>query len=181
MLLALLAPLALAAAQQSVATGDPIELFEQVCLGDQARLAPAAFAATRYAEVDQGARDALGFSLPPGGVPRFQPPFAIAESDVPNRIFATLPARKAYLLLPAAGTSEAASACAVVWRGKHYQAALDAVHRLVKLPPDASRLMRRGAIPGINYSVVQSEGMVVGAAELGDWTVLRVAPQGEAQ
>jgi hypothetical protein len=156
---------------------DPVKLFEGVCLSDQVKLAKDSVADQPYAGLSEGARNALGFANPPGGIPRIPPAGPLAATEVPNRILAILPQRTSFLLLPASGTGRYASSCAVLWKGNEYPKALDAAKRLAfggALPagtPDLTTPIR-----GLNWVVFTTKGMIVGAAEFGGWTVLRISP-----
>jgi hypothetical protein len=155
---------------------NPIALFNGVCLADEVALPRELVADQDYDALPHGARDALGFAHPPGGIPRIQPPFALPKSEVPNRILAVLAKKQIYLLLATTGAGQYSSSCAVVWKGNHYS---DAVGRLRSLStsPAQNGLPSLGTgLRGLNYSVVLAKGMIVGAAELNGWTVLRVAP-----
>jgi hypothetical protein len=154
---------------------DPIALFKGVCLADEAALPHDAAADQDYDALPRGARDALGFAHPLGGVPHVQPPFALPKIEVPNRILAIGATKQIYLLAAADGSGQYASSCAVVWKGNHYADALAALRALSPVPGSSLPAGATG-VPGLNYSVAQSEGMILGAAELSGWTVLRVSP-----
>jgi hypothetical protein len=152
---------------------DPVTLFNTVCMGDRVKLPAKSFQQLSYAKLPKRAKDAFGFSLPRDGWPRIKPPFALSEREVPNQLLALLPKKDVFLLLPAAGSDgEAADQCAVIWRGAHYTDAVKAVDLVVPEPPPS--LGRRAR--NLTYAVRHSKGVVVGAAELNKWTVLRVAP-----
>jgi hypothetical protein len=155
---------------------DPIAIFRSVCLADEVRLPSEAVADQEYDALPRGARDALGFAHPPGGIPRVQPPFALPKAEVPNRILAVLPKKRIYLLVAAPGAGQYSTSCAVVWKGNHYPGALGAVRSLMTVPEVKGRSQLGTGLRGLNYSVVQSKGMIVGAAELNGWTVLRISP-----
>jgi len=102
------------------------------------------------------------------------PAFALPAGEVPNRILARLPDKRWFLLLPAAGKGRYAASCAMVWRGGDYPAAL-AVAKELALDPVPANMPPLTGVPGLNYAVIRGKGMVVGAAELAGWTVLRIA------
>jgi hypothetical protein len=172
------ASLSAAAMAQSAATdlSDPVNLFEGVCLSDQVKLARESVAEQTYEALPAGARDALGFANPVGGVPRLKPSFNLASADVPNRIFAILPKKQSFLLTPATGTSRYAASCTVVWKGHHYPQALKAAEALAIDTPLHGGPSLDTSLVGLNYAVITAKGMIVGAAEYGGWTVLRIAP-----
>ena len=154
---------------------DPVKLFEGVCLSDQVKLASSSVADQAYGTLPAGARDALGFANPPGGVPLIGPPFGLAAADVPNRILAILPAKHSYLLLPAEA-GRYAGACTVLWKGNHYPDALKAARALAIDAPVKGMPPLNRSVPGLSYAVFTAKGMIVGAAEYGGWTVLRISP-----
>ena len=174
-LLALAAAAFPAAQDAAPDLSDPIALFKGVCLADSVALPKGSVAAQPYAGLPDGAKAALSFANPPRGVPSLKPPEAAA--GLPNRILAVLPGKTSYLLLPA-DTGPYAGSCAIVWRGNHFSDALKAAQALA---PDAVVPTGSTPIVGLNYTVIQSKGMIVGAAELQGWTVLRIAPDTSPQ
>lgn len=162
----------------SAELSDPTTLFNTVCMGDRVKLSKSAFQSVTYGNLPRGAKEALGFALPKGGMPGVTPPFSLASADVPNTILTSIPKKAVFLLLPAAeGTSgRAASQCAVIWRGNHYADALKVAQTVVPLPNPKPAPVLGSGIRGLSYLVLQGHGAVVGAVELNRWTVLRVAP-----
>ena len=155
---------------------DPVKLFEGVCLSDQVKLANGSVAEQPFDALPAGAKDALGFANPAGGIPRVVPPFNLAAADVPNRIFAILPKKRSFLLTPSNGAGRYAASCAVLWKGNHYPDALKAAKALALDAPLPHMPSSTTPIVGLNYTVITAKGMIVGAAEYGGWTVLRIAP-----
>jgi hypothetical protein len=175
--LALLSGPAQAQAQDAAPDlGDPVKLFEGVCLADQVKLAHGSVAEQSYDALSVGAKDALGFANPAGAVPRIRPPFDLAAADVPNRIFAVLPKKRTFLLTPANGAGRYAASCVVLWEGNHYQEALKAAKTLAIDTPLQGGPSLGPSPAGLNYTVFTAKGMIVGAAEYHGWTVLRIAP-----
>jgi len=173
-LFALAAVLAAAPAWgQDAALTDPVTLFNTVCLGDKVSLSAKDFETTPFAGLPAGAKIALSFSLPPGGVPNLQPR-ALPAPEMPNRLLAVLPKKDVFLILPAPGAPGSYAAfCAVAWRGDHYADALKVAQGLV--PADSPVPLGTG-IRGLNYAAFRGKGAIVGAAEYQQWTVLRIAP-----
>jgi len=164
-------------AQEAATPTDPVALFNSVCLSDQVRLKLKDFESLHHAQLPKGARDALGFAVPPDGVPRIAGQVARVDAAVPNQFLALLPDRKVFLLLPDPGKSGSmAPMCGVIWQGNHYPEALKAAQALRPTEGLAGGLPLETGIKGLNFAVIQSEGAIVGAAEYQGWTVLRVAP-----
>ena len=114
---------------------------------------------------------------------------SIEQSDVPNPLFAVLSDEDIYLLLPAP-TSEGrvAQHCAVIWRGNHYDEALDALDQaLVALDPGFAVKDALGMLPtprgrpGLQSIAAQGGGRIAGVAEFNGWTMIRVAPEASAE
>jgi hypothetical protein len=166
------------AAAQEITTGDPIALFNSVCLGDQVRLSTQAFASVHYNELPAAAKEALGVSLVMDSNPKpGAKTFALAESDVPNGFFTVLASHKVFLMLPAPATATgpAAPQCGVIWRGHHYADALKAAKAIRPLPQTGPKLPRSAALLGLGFEVIRAEGAILGVAEFGNWTILRIA------
>lgn len=157
----------------AMATSDPVTVFKTVCQGGEVRLSKKMFAVASYDAMPADAKTALGFSLPAKGTPAVKPK-ALPASDVPNMIVATLPDRNAFLLLPAEGRGVAAQVCGVVWQGADYARARATAKELVPTPIElpAGEI----SVPGIDYTQLQGNGAIVGAAEYDGWTVLRLTP-----
>jgi hypothetical protein len=154
---------------------DPVKLFQRVCLSDKVSIAQDAVADQSYDTLPQGAKDVLGFSNPDGPAPRLTPPFALAASEVPNRILAVLPQKHAFLLLAGERSGRYAASCAVVWRGRQYEEALEvARHLVVDQPLQGGPSLKPPPI--FRYAVFRGNGTIAGAAELDGWTILRIAP-----
>jgi hypothetical protein len=173
MTIGFLATAALAAA--TPAQLDPIALFTQVCLSDQVSLPARSFADTPYASLPEGARKVLNL-----GAPHFFPAHAatlnqsLPVAEIPNRILASLPGRRLFLIVAVPGTSgRMAPACAVIWRGLEFDRARDALNASFHLPPGTESLR---AIRGLNYIDMHQDGADVAAAELSGWTLLRASP-----
>ena len=175
--LALLALSASALAQDAAPDlRDPVKLFEGVCLSDQVKLAAGSVAEQAFDALPAGAKDALGFANPVGGVPVLSPPFELTAADVTNRILVILPTRQSFLLTPSNGAGRYAASCAVLWKGNHYPEALKAAKALAIDTPLPHMPPLSTPIIGLNYAVFTAKGMIVGAAEYRGWTVLRIAP-----
>ena len=154
---------------------DPVKLFQRVCLSDKVSIAHDAVADQSYDTLPQGAKDVLGFSNPQGAEPSLKPPFALAASEVPNRILAVLPEKHVFLLLAGEGRGRYASSCAVVWRGRQYENALEVARNLVVDQPLQGGPSLKPP-PIFRYAVFHGKGAIAGAAELDGWTILRIAP-----
>jgi len=155
---------------------DPVKLFQRVCLSDKVSIAQDAVADQSYDTLPQGAKDVLGFSNPDGPAPRLTPPFALAASEVPNRILAVLPRKQVFLLLAGQGSGRYAASCAVVWRGRQYEDALKVAQHLVADQPLQGGPSLLKPPPIFRYAVFHGNGTIAGAAELDGWTILRIAP-----
>ena len=174
----LLAVLAFPAYAQ-VSTPDldnPIELFKTVCLSDEVKLPKESLNPRSFDALPIGARRALGFANPATAVPKITPPFDLTTTDVPNGIFAIMPKKRSYLLTPVETAGRYATSCAVVWKGNHYDAAVEMAKGLAIDTPLPNTPELLSPIRGLNYAVFNAKGMIVGAAEYRGWTVLRIAP-----
>jgi len=164
-------------AQEAATPTEPVALFNSVCLSDQVRLKLKDFESLHHAQLPKGAREALGFAVPPGGAPRIAGQMALADAEVPNQLLALLPDRKVFLLLPDPGKSGSlAPICGVIWQGNHYPAAIKAAEALQQTGGLTGGPPLGTGIKGLNFAVIQSQGAIVGAAEYQGWTVLRAAP-----
>jgi hypothetical protein len=156
---------------------DPVTLFRTVCLADQVKLSKRSFAPVSYAKLPAGVKMVLGYSIPPKPTPPLVILAPMPKSEVPNSILALLPKKNAYLLLPAPGRAgRVAAQCAVIWRGNHFVEALAAAKAIPSLEKLPTALWSTHGRPGANSISVQSEGMIVGAAEFNNWTVIRIGP-----
>jgi len=164
-------------AQEAATPTDPVALFNSVCLSDQVRLKVKDFESLRHGQLPRGAREALGFAIPPAGVPRIAGQIELADAEIPNQFLVLLPARKVFLLLPDPGKSgSAALVCGVIWQGNHYPEAIKAAEALQKTENLVGGPGLQTGITGLNFAVIKAQGTIVGAAEYQGWTVLRVAP-----
>ena len=167
-----------AAAAQEITTTDPIALFNSACLGDQVQLSKQAFASVEYRSIPAGAKEALAFSLLMEAAPKpASKSLAFAASEVPNSFYAMLPSRKAFLMVPgpASAGGPVASQCGVIWKGDHYIEALKAAKAIRPIPKGGPTIPDRPSIPGFGFEVIHADGAIIGVAEDGDWTVLRIA------
>ena len=156
---------------------DPVKLFNQVCMGDETPLPPKLFSKRVYADLPAGAKEVLGFALP-SMPPAVKSSFALAPAEVPNSLLRLEPKGRLYLMIPAAEqeAGRAAPHCAVLWRGNHYPTALKALRTLAPLSSLSPPPKLGEAIPGVNYTGITAGGLIAGAAEYQNWTILRVAP-----
>jgi hypothetical protein len=165
-------------APQEITTSDPIALFNGACLGDQVELSKQAFAPVGYKGVPAGAKEALAFSLMMETDPKpGAKALALPDSQVPNGFYAMLPSRKVFLMVPgrAGAGGPVAPQCGVIWKGDHYAEALKAAKAIRPIPQSGPTMPDRAAMPGFGFEVIRADGAVIGVAEDGDWTVLRIA------
>jgi hypothetical protein len=163
-------------------TSSPTSLFKSVCLADEVQLPADRFRAVSFKKLPAGVKAVMGWSLVrlvPGETSRLDP---IEEADVPNRLFVLLPDKDSYLLLPSP-TSEgrAAQHCAVIWRGNHYEEALDAVDEAFRVKDVLALVPPPRGVPGMKFIKVQGGGRIASAAEFKGWTMIGAAPETSAE
>ena len=106
----------------------------------------------------------------------------LTEADVPNSILRLSSGKKVFLISPAPEkTGRAASQCAVLWQGHHYQDALKVARTLLPTDQPWSPKLGQNSPFGLSFTRLEYGGGVVVAAETAGWTALMVAPAGASQ
>jgi hypothetical protein len=155
---------------------DAITLFERVCLSDKVSLPKSQYNETPYKQLPSTSRAALAYAIP-RGIISLPVPEQPAIAEVQNRFVRELSNTAVFLMLPnSTSATRYSNKCAVIWQGKHYDEAIQAIKQQLPegtpfpLPPP------KKPARSVDYTRYAGNGVIFGAAEYENWTVLYVAP-----
>jgi hypothetical protein len=166
---------ALAPAPQS-----PVELFKAACTGGSVSLPRGSAAPIAFGKLPYAARAALGQTLAAPGQSML--PGAPKPEEVPGPVLAIGPGEALFLIAPAPdekARGRFAHACAIAWKGEHYDEGRQAILPGVSAAMPALETPRSNPL-GLAFVGTLSGDLYLSVTTLRDWTILKSVPRAEA-
>lgn len=150
---------------------EPVTLFREICVADEVRLSKKSFRSVASKNVPESAKAAIVHAIPVEATSVIRP-LPSGKALIENEFLQRSSLKDVFMMLPNANRmTRYSDVCAIVWRGRHYA---EAYAVIVDMFPEADDALSHVSGRIEPFTRVSRAGVVVGAAEHANWTVIYI-------